>query len=278
MKSDGVHVLVKDEGEGDDEAEDGVTLRTDGVGENLESVGHNQGREGDVVRGIEQEDEGNDGVSSRSALGDSVTGGADSLEGEEEQHANARGDKKDPSPNTFDERGGSDSPCKIPNLEDTVDEELGSCIGDTNGLEYFVEVVGDETISGPLREPSDSDDNRQAFAVTGGLDQGHPTNGGTNSPVEIDGGPDFFVLVLNERILLIAISVIVGQGVESLGIPALATSQRGDSGPNQRRPSWRTEGAPWRADGILQDQDELILKVPKVLQAATIAPEYQREL
>jgi hypothetical protein len=48
-----------------------------------------------------------------------------------------------------------------------------------------------------------------------------PTEAAT-ALVEIDGGLDFFVLVLNERILFITIGVIVSQDMESLGIPALA--------------------------------------------------------
>ena len=83
VKSNGVNILVEDEGEGDEKAEDGVTLGAKGVGKNLESVGHNQGCECNVVRGVEQEDEGDDGVGGRLAPGDGVTGGADSLEGEE---------------------------------------------------------------------------------------------------------------------------------------------------------------------------------------------------
>jgi len=208
-KSDRVDILVEDEGKGDEKAEDGVTLGAEGVGENLESVGDNQGCECNVVRGIEQEDEGDDGVGGGCAPGDGVTGGADSLEGEKEQHPSARTEEENPSPDAFDERGGGDGPRQIPNLEDTVDEELCSRTGDANGLEHFVEIVGDETVSGPLRKPSESDNDCQTLTVTGGLDQGHPTNGGSDSLVEIDGGFDFLELVLDEWIPFIAVGVVV---------------------------------------------------------------------
>ena len=109
-KSDGINVLVEDEGEGDDEVEDGEALGTEAVGKNLEGVGVNQGREGDVVRGVKQKDEGDDSVRSGVALGDGVTSRTDGLEGEEEQHANARRDEKDSSSDTFGEQGASDGP------------------------------------------------------------------------------------------------------------------------------------------------------------------------
>jgi len=40
-KSDGIDVLIEDEGEGNDEAEEGEALGTEGIWENLESVRHN---------------------------------------------------------------------------------------------------------------------------------------------------------------------------------------------------------------------------------------------
>lgn len=107
-------------------------------------------------------------------------------------------------------------------MEDTVDKELDGWIGNTDCLEHCVEVVGYETISRPLGEPSESDDDRQTLAVTRCLDQGHPADSGSNSPVEIDGGLYLFVLELNKRVLLITISVIVSQDMESFGVPALA--------------------------------------------------------
>ena len=102
-KGDGVDILVEDKGEGDEKTENGVTLGAEGVGENLESVGDDQGRECNVVRGVEQEDEGDDGVCGGLAPGDGITGGADSLEGEEEQHPSARTEEEDSSPDAFNE-------------------------------------------------------------------------------------------------------------------------------------------------------------------------------
>ena len=72
------------------------------VGENLESVWRNQGREGEIVRSVEQEDEGDDGMSSGNVQGDGVASSANGLKDEEDQHPNARGDEKDSSSDMFD--------------------------------------------------------------------------------------------------------------------------------------------------------------------------------
>lgn len=101
MKSDRIDVLIEYEGDGDNEGKDGETLGTKGVWENLESVRYNQGCEGNVVRSIEEEDEGNDSVCSGITPCNGVASGADSLEDEEEQHASTRGDEKDPPADTF---------------------------------------------------------------------------------------------------------------------------------------------------------------------------------
>ena len=144
-------------------------------------------------------------------------------------------------------------------------------VGNTNRLEYFTEVEGDKAISGPLREPSDGDDDRQTLTVTGGVDQGLPTNGDGHCPIEIDCGLDPFVLVLNERVLLVTVGMVVSQDVESLGIPALtnqptrgfgAEQEEGtlDSGGDALEGSWNpprprgveigaTEGTPGGNDG-----------------------------
>jgi len=72
------------------------------VRENLQSVRHNQGRKGEIVRSVEQEDEGDDGMSSGIVQGDGIASSADGLKDEEDQHPSARRDEEDPSSDTFD--------------------------------------------------------------------------------------------------------------------------------------------------------------------------------
>lgn len=169
-KGDGVDVLIEDEGEGDDEAEDSEALGTEGIRENLEGVRYDQRSEGNIVGSIEQEDESDDRVSGGVTLGDGITSRANGLEDEEKQHASAGGNEEDPSSDTFDECGGGNGPRQIPNLEDTVDEELDCWVGNSDCLEHLVEVVGDEAVPRPLGEPSNSNNNRQTLAVAGGVD------------------------------------------------------------------------------------------------------------
>jgi hypothetical protein len=83
LKSDGVDILIEDDSNGDGETKDAEALGADGEGENLEGVRQNQGPKGKVVRSAEQENEDNDSMSSRTALGNGVTGRTNGLEYEE---------------------------------------------------------------------------------------------------------------------------------------------------------------------------------------------------
>ena len=83
LKSDGVDVLIEDESKRYEKNKDTDTLGADGIGDNLEGVRYRQGDEGKIERSRKQENEGNDGVSGRTALGNGVTSGANGLEDEE---------------------------------------------------------------------------------------------------------------------------------------------------------------------------------------------------
>jgi hypothetical protein len=175
-----------------------------------------------LVGGIEQEDEGNDRVGSPFASGVCVDGGASSLEGEEDYHTDARTDEQYSAADPLTEERGSESPSQVPNLKDTVDEQLNGSVSNANSVEDSVEVVRDETIARPLGEESDSDDDAHAPTVATGSEEGLPANLSSDFTIEVNGGLDFFVLVLDQRIFGVAIGVIVGEGLQSLLMATLA--------------------------------------------------------
>lgn len=100
----------------------------------------------------------------RAALGEERR--ADSLESEEDKHADTGCDEEETAAKTINKERGAKCNTQIPNLKDTVDEELGSRVGDANSVEDLVEVVRDQTVTRPLREEGNSNDNPHALAVT----------------------------------------------------------------------------------------------------------------
>ena len=125
----------------------------------------------------------------------------------EQGHETGRGEEEESTPKTVDSVRGIQSADETPDLEDAVDEELGTRIGDTDLVQDFGEIVRNETVPGPLGEEGDGDDDAHAFAVARGHDERFPANVGRNGPVELKGGLDFVELELHDRILSVRISV-----------------------------------------------------------------------
>lgn len=84
FECDGVDVLVEDEGKGNDEVEDVETLGTDGERQDFDGVGNDEGRESNIVSGVVEEDERNDGMRSRFVSCDSEASRTNSLHREED--------------------------------------------------------------------------------------------------------------------------------------------------------------------------------------------------
>ena len=59
-----------------------------------------------------------------------------------------------------------------------VDEELDRGVGNTNAVEDILEVIRDETVTRPLREEGDSDNNDHTSPVSRGSNESLPANVG----------------------------------------------------------------------------------------------------
>lgn len=73
-------------------------------------------------------------------------------------------------------------------------------IGNANGVENTVEVVRDETITGPLGEECECKDDPKTLQIAGFSKNGLPANVSSNSAVEFNGGLDLLKFILDERI------------------------------------------------------------------------------
>ena len=129
-----------------------------------------------LVSGVVEEDERDDGV--RGGLGavEGVLGGADSLHGEEDRHADTRHQEEEATADALDLERGEHGPAQVPDGEDTGDEELDGRARDADRVEHLAEVVRDETVPGPLREPGEGDDDTHTLAVAGRLDECEPAD------------------------------------------------------------------------------------------------------
>lgn len=88
-----------------------------------------------------------------------------------------------------------------------------------------------------MREEGNGDDEPHALPVTTGLPESRPSNVGNNVLVEVNGGLNLLELVSHKGVVLVTIGMVVGQGLESLLIPALANE-----------PTWRLRREPNKAN------------------------------
>lgn len=96
-------------------------------------------------------------------------GETNSLGGPHEQHSNAWYDKQRSSSGSFTKEWCDKCDNKIPNLKNAVNKQLSTRAADTELIENFVLIVTDKTISGPLGEKSEGDNDSDSTEVAGGL-------------------------------------------------------------------------------------------------------------
>jgi len=159
-----------------------------------------------------------------------VNGGASSLETEHDDHTGARGQEQDTTTDPVNHKRGEESPEQVPDLKDTVDEELDGGINDADGYEDLVEVVGDETVTRPLGEESKGDDDPHASPVSRGGEEGLPADGRCDLAIELDGGLDFLEFIPDKGIFPVTVGVVVRQDVQSLIVASLANQPTGGLG------------------------------------------------
>lgn len=117
-----------------------------------------------------------------------------------DQHAKVTSQEQLPPTDLLNEHRRGDSHAKVEDLQDTVDEGLGACGLDADGLEDDVDVVRDEAVAGPLREHAETDDDAHAAPVAGGAEE-CPPGDFAEFAFERDGFADFAVLVLRVPIV-----------------------------------------------------------------------------
>ena len=85
-----------------------------------------------LVEGVEQEDERHDCVCGSVRPIGSKPRGTDGLDGKEDEHADGRPEEECSPADAVDEQASAESPELIPDLQDTVDEQLRRGVGDAD--------------------------------------------------------------------------------------------------------------------------------------------------
>lgn len=189
VQCDRVHVLVENKRNVDSERLHHKTLGPDAEWQDFNGVRHEKGRHGDVVETIEKEDKGQDTVSGRLVGPDrntlagvavvlrhtsrveilrrlGVQRGTDGPADESDAHTSRGGEEEETTSNLVDRECSDNGPEVVVDLEDTVDKSLVASLCDSNTLEDLCEVIRDETVTRPLREEGDGNDDAKTTEVS----------------------------------------------------------------------------------------------------------------
>lgn len=101
------------------------------------------------------------------------------------------------------------------------DQQLYCRIGNAKSVKDSVQIIRDETVSGPLREEGDGDGDDHTLPIAGGGIESGPADISGHSAVELYTGLDLVELEEDKRVCFIAVSVIMGQDLEGLRLSAL---------------------------------------------------------
>lgn len=91
---------------------------------------------------------------------------------------------------------------------------LSGCVHNSNLAQNEGQIIRRQTIPRPLREEGDGDDDPHPLPVPRSRKQRLPANIRRNRPIKLESSPDLLELVLHERILRVAISVVICERLE----------------------------------------------------------------
>jgi len=214
LESNWVDVVVEEESQVDEHEHDGHTTSTDLEWENLDGVTDKETGPSQVVTGIVEEDESDDGVTgSLGAVVGSVLGG-DCPWNEHDEHTTSGGQEERTTTGTIDSESHRGSDKHVPDVENTVDDKLGVCIGDTNLVENGVDVVGNERVTRPLGEETGENADNHTMTVT----LGGPELRDTLGKLGLEGNSllDLLEFEKDKLVLGVSTTVVLGEDSESL--------------------------------------------------------------
>lgn len=226
------YVLANGEDSLDGNVHDHHALSTEVERQNLKSVGNEETGETNGVEDTEEPDEGQLGIAG-TLVGDLdtvgellrdgnldlrvlVDGTGDGPEGEGGDHAAGGGEEERATTEAINAEGSSNRDGEIEDGLASGQGELLVLLGDTRTLVDDVHVVGEEGVTRVLRDDTEGDDDGQTPQVALGPEEVEVRGGAVAVAVGLDGLLDLAVLELDEGVVLVAATVVLGQHGKSL--------------------------------------------------------------
>ena len=221
VHGDRVDLVVHDEGDVDGDVHDHHALGAELERQDLDGVGDEQTRPGEGVAHTVEPEEDDDGDAGALVCGLAVLRAGDGRCHEAQKHTSGGGEEERTATDAVTQHGARNGDDQGEDLVATVKTETSLGASDTSCLVDFVGVVGEESVAGPLREETERDDEHESVPVALGLEEVEV--GGTLLGIELeaDGLLDLLVLELHQRVVDVAVGVVLSENLQGLLGPLL---------------------------------------------------------
>jgi len=210
-----VDVVVEEQSAVDEEEHDGETLGTNLERKNLDGVTDQETGPSQVVAGIVQVNHSNDSTTSSNASFGLTLLRADCPCNEADQHTTGGKKEKWATSKAIDHESHGTSDNHVPDLKATVDDKLGVLISDTDLVENEIDVVGNERVTGPLREKTSSQADEHPVSVSLGREENFDALV-VEFAFEGNSLLDFDKLMADEVVIEVSVGVVLGKNGKSL--------------------------------------------------------------
>lgn len=230
VEGDGVGVDVEGESALDGQVHDHETLGAELVGEDLDGVADEETGPGERVHDAEDPDEEDHGLVGTGGLLGVPESRADGPEDKGAEHATGGGQEHGAATDLVDKHGHGDGDDEGKAGLAGTETELGSLVGDTGRVVELGGVVGDDSVTRPLGEDTEGDEDGESVAVALGAEEIGVAGVALGLVLETDGLLDLLVLELDGGVLVVAVGVVLGEHGKSLVVLVLGNEETGGLG------------------------------------------------
>ena len=213
LPGDGVGLTTNGKDSLNGDVHDHETLGTQSIRKDLECVSDEETRPGECVEDTEDPDAGNLDVTS-SLVGLArvlVDGGGDGPADEGHAHTGGGGQEERTTTNLVDEGSGIEGHSEIQDTFTGRESKLLVLVLDTGTCVDKVDVVGEQSVTGVLRDNTEGDENSEPPSVTLGPDEVQVARVRLSILLHSDGLPHLLVGELDSRVVAVALSVVIGK-------------------------------------------------------------------
>ena len=221
VDGDGVDVVVDDEGDVDSNVHDHHALCTQLERQDLDGVGDEQTRPRERVADTMEPEEDDDSNTGASVAGLAVLRTSDSCSHETQKHTSGGCKEEWPATDAVTEQGARNGHDQRENLVTAVKSETLLGATDTSGFVDLVGVVGEESVARPLREQTKRNDEHKSVPVSLGPDEVRERRALLGEELEANGLLDLLELELDQRVVNVAISVVLAEHLKRVLGPLL---------------------------------------------------------